>query len=100
MSEALVYLAVEGDVDEAVLRRVLDQAGATPIAVYGKFGKDHLTNKLPAYNAAARYWPWVVVRDLNSDAPCASALVAQFALSVRRCSNKELVHAQLLVFPE
>jgi len=77
LNPAFLYLAVEGDVDEAVLRRIFVEVGATPVAVYGKSGKDNLTQRLPAYNAAARFWPWVVVRDLNHDAQCAPELAAK-----------------------
>lgn len=43
--------------------------------VFGLKGKDSLDQRLVGYNNAARFSPWLVVRDLDSDAPCASALV-------------------------
>lgn len=69
--------AVEGSVDEALLRRLLQEAGHEPGAIYGLSGKDGLLKKLDAYNAAARISPWVVLIDLNGDADCAPPFVAQ-----------------------
>jgi hypothetical protein len=66
--------AVEGDVDEVVLRRVVSPFRLILHAVYGKKGKHNLTEKLPAYNAAAQFAPWIVLRDLNQDAICAPEL--------------------------
>lgn len=71
-----VAAAVEGDVDDVVLRRILEQFGAKPYAVYGKQGKNYLREKLNAYNQAARFSPWIVLRDLNHDADCAPLLRA------------------------
>lgn len=63
--------AVEGDVDEAVLRRVIVHIGATPGPIHGKNGKPRLRQGLRGYNAAARWTPWIVLVDLNHDAACA-----------------------------
>jgi len=63
--------AVEGLVDEAVLRRLVQHVGATPGPVYGKTGKRALQQRLGGYNQAARLRPWVVLVDLNDDAECA-----------------------------
>src|SRR5258708_6816344 len=65
--------AVEGIVDEAVLRRVLKQVGAIPGTIYGRNGKQHLRRKLSAYNHAAKINPWGVLIDLDQDAECAVA---------------------------
>ncbi len=54
--------------DEALLRRLLQEAGHHPAANYGLNGKAGLLKKLDAYNAAARISPWVVLIDLNGDA--------------------------------
>jgi hypothetical protein len=59
--------AVEGIVDEAVLRVLIEHAGATAGEVYGKNGKDHLKERLPGYNSAANHGPWVVLMDLDDD---------------------------------
>lgn len=74
MVQASVTVAVEGIVDEAVIRAVCAEVGAPVIRVYGKQGKQHLDAKLLGYNNAARFAPWLVVRDLNSDAECAPNL--------------------------
>jgi len=72
-----VAAAVEGDVDEVVLRRILEQFRAEPYAVYGKRGKHYLGEKLNAYNQAAGFGPWFVIRDLDHDANCAPQLCAE-----------------------
>jgi len=70
----LISGAAEGPTDEAVLKRLLAEAGAVPGAVYGKNGKQRLKRDLRGYNHAARYAPWFVLVDLDQDAPCPSAL--------------------------
>jgi hypothetical protein len=66
--------AVEGVVDEAVLRRLVELAGARLGPVYGKKGKMHLQQKINGYNHAARISQWVVLVDLDHDANCAPSL--------------------------
>jgi len=70
----VVSAAVEGIVDEAVLRRLLEGAGASLGAVHGKKGKSHLRLRITGYNQAARFSPWVVLIDLDQDAECAPPL--------------------------
>jgi hypothetical protein len=70
--------AVEGLVDEAVLRRLIRDAGATLGAVYGKNGKANLRRNLRGYNRAARWSPWMVLVDLDRDADCAPPLVTSW----------------------
>ncbi len=75
MAEGIIISgAVEGPVDEAVLRRLIWDCGAIPGAVYGKQGKDRLVQQVSAYNHAARIAPWVVLMDLDRDADCAAGL--------------------------
>jgi hypothetical protein len=71
----LVTAAVEGDVDEAVLRRVLKHVGLGLGPVHGREGKQKLLRRLNGYNNAARFAPWVVLVDLNGDCPCAPTCV-------------------------
>lgn len=66
--------AVEGSVDEAVLRRLVIEAGAELRPVYGKQGKQYLRDKIYGYNQAAHFWPWVVLVDLDDGADCAPPL--------------------------
>jgi hypothetical protein len=63
--------AVEGLADEAVLRRLIVEAGGEVGPIYGKAGKAHLLKQLGGYNRAAAVAPWVVLIDLDHDASCA-----------------------------
>jgi hypothetical protein len=71
---AVVSAVVEGDVDEAVLRRLIESAGAVAGPVYGKMGKDHVRRQIRGYNHAARLAPWLVLVDLDREADCAPTL--------------------------
>ena len=62
--------AVEGLLDEAVLKRLISHAGARPGEVYGKKGKAQLLGKLGGYNQAAQFARWAVLVDLDQDADC------------------------------
>lgn len=73
----IVSCAVEGDLDEAVLRRLLDSAALNCGPVYGLMGKQHLERRIEGYAAAAKRAPWVVLVDLDDD-PCAAGLVASW----------------------
>lgn len=70
--------AVEGIVDDAVVRRLLAHAGGEVGTVYGRRGKSYLQEKIHGFGQAARYSPWVVLVDLNESAPCAPALIADW----------------------
>lgn len=72
-----ISLAVEGLCDEAVLKRLLALYELPAGPVYGKVGKDRLDERLKAYRNAGRFQPWIVLRDLDSDAGCAPELVEQ-----------------------
>ena len=67
----MVTAAVEGDLDEAVLRRVASSHGIEVDNVYGRQGKQHLLRALHGYNNAAAHWPWLVLVDLDDDCDCA-----------------------------
>lgn len=66
--------AVEGDLDEAVVRRLVEHVGARPGPVHGRNGKAHLRQRLGGYNQAAHLSPWLVLVDLDHDAECAPPL--------------------------
>jgi len=68
--------AVEGLVDEAVVRRLVQHVGAHLGSVYGKNGKVLLHQRIGGYNDAARIAPWIVLVDLNFEADCAPPLRA------------------------
>lgn len=70
-----VTIAVEGVTDGAVVARLFAWLGIELGPVYGQRGKAHLDKHLPAYNSAARFAPWLVVRDLDTDFDCAPTLV-------------------------
>jgi len=74
----VIHAAVEGLVDEAVARRLLEAAGASAGDVHGRNGKAWLHQKLRAYNEAARYGPWLILVDLDQDAECAPPLRRQW----------------------
>jgi len=48
-----VNIAVEGELDEAVLTKVLTFVGVGVVNVYGKRGKNNLKENVPRYNQAA-----------------------------------------------
>ncbi|MCR4439583.1 MAG: hypothetical protein QHJ34_13660 [bacterium] len=70
--------AVEGIVDEAVVRRLVDCAGGTLGHVYGKNGKRYLRDSIKGFNIAARRTPWIVLVDLDRDFPCAPLLCKEW----------------------
>ena len=74
----VVSAAVEGVVDEAVVRKLIVQAGGYPGTVYGKSGKSYLRRQINGYNSAAKYSPWVVLVDLDRDADCAPPLCEEW----------------------
>ena len=96
MANGEVFLtgAVEGDVDEAILRRVLKHVGLGLGAVYGREGKQKLLQRLSGYNNAARFAPWIVLVDLDGDCPCAPPCVQNWlpAPSLSMCL-RVAVHA-------
>lgn len=77
MTEPLVTLAAEGVLDLAVLRRLARDAGLVPHLEYGRRGKSQIDLRLAAYDKAARYAPWIVLRDLDNDGDCAGQVARQ-----------------------
>ncbi len=73
-----VAAAVEGPVDEVVLRRVLEEAGLSLYPVYITHGKPMLLQRLSGFNHAAYAAPWVVLVDLDRDADCAPSVLNQW----------------------
>lgn len=63
--------AVEGLVDEALIKRLVQHLGGSSGPVYGRRGKQYLLDKLKGYNQSARFRPWIVLVDLNHDDDCA-----------------------------
>lgn len=77
MSSPSVTLVVEGDTDVPFAEKILGAAGLQTHTTIDSGGKPRLDKALPSYNAAARGSPWFVLRDLDSDAPCAPELLAR-----------------------
>ncbi len=71
-------VAVEGMLDEAVVRRLVSEVGGLVGDVYVKRGSQPLRGKMPGYNNAAQRTTWFVLTDLDSDYECAAALVADW----------------------
>src|SRR5262245_53912338 len=72
-----VTLALEGDTDVAVARRLLEEVGLQSEREYVRRGKHALDQSLSGYNNAARFSCWLVLRDLDHDADCAPTLRAR-----------------------
>jgi hypothetical protein len=72
----MLSAAVEGIVDEAVVRRLAEIVGINITSIYGKNGKQHLHQRIDAFNQAAKHFPWLVLVDLDQDAGCAPDLRA------------------------
>jgi hypothetical protein len=76
MSVIPVNLAIEDELSEAVLRRLLnntDKGYAVGVA-YGRTGFGYLRKTIPGWNRAARGRPFVVLTDLDSH-DCAPVLI-------------------------
>lgn len=69
-----ISAAVEGLIDEAVVKRLVIEVGAMVGPIYGKQGKKPLRAAINGYNKAARHRPWIVLVDLDQDADCAPNL--------------------------
>ncbi len=70
----VITAAVEGNLDEAVIRRLIEDAGCALGPVHGRRGKNYLRDQLNAFNHAAKFRPWIVLVDLDQDADCAPRL--------------------------
>lgn len=71
----MLTIAVEGTSDAAVVRRICGSLGIEVGAAFVSNGKSRLDVRLRGYNNAARFSPWIVLRDLDFDADCAPTLV-------------------------
>ena len=79
MSAIPVHLAVEDDLSEAVLRRLLRHTdrGYAVGTVYGHSGYGYLRKTIAGWNSAARGVPFVVLTDLDRY-PCPAALIGEW----------------------
>lgn len=83
----------EGPTDRAAAMALIASVGAELGPDYSErqksaSGKQRLDKKLRAYNSAAAYEPFLVMRDLDQDAQCAPALL----------EGKEIVAAKFMCF--
>jgi len=70
LTPIVISSAVEGLVDEAVVKRLIVEAGGEIGPIYGKKGKPLLKQRIKGYNNAALHHPWIVLVDLNHEANC------------------------------
>ena len=80
MTQSVIYSAVEGEVDEAVVRHLLECLGGVVLGgVFGKKGKAAIRQKLNGLNRAAQNIPpWFVLIDLDRDYTCAPDLLREW----------------------
>lgn len=74
-----VTLAVEGDTDLPFASALLASAKLAAGTVILR-SKTKMDPELQSWNRAARYQRWLVLRDLDQDAPCAPLLLPQLLL--------------------
>lgn len=75
--KSAVSLVVEGLIDEKVLRQLIERVATSRFeisACYVKRGRDDLGKGLIHFNQAARFHPFIVLADLESD-DCAPSLI-------------------------
>lgn len=71
----VVYYAVEGDTDAPVAEKLIRLAGFDPRPTRVAGGKSLLDPRIPALNRSGIALNWLIIRDLDHDAPCASELI-------------------------
>lgn len=73
-----VRAAVEGALDEAVVRRLIGFCGGQPGTVYGNRGRSYVLEHIDRFNkGAAHGWIWFVLVDLDRSPDCAPTLVTE-----------------------
>ena len=71
----LVYVAVEGRTDAPIAERMVRFVGLEPGTVIEAGGKSKLDPRIPELNQSGANLNWLVLRDLDHDAPCPSELI-------------------------
>lgn len=89
MTTIPISLAAEGNLDDMVLRKLVDSTGRSFVvtACYGKRGKDHLRENIRRFNQAAAFTPFVVLTDLDEE-NCAPELIIEW---LPQGANKNLL---------
>ena len=70
----LVRFAVEGRTDVPIAERLIRLVGLEPADTLIAGGKSRLDPKIAGLNRSAAGMNWLILRDLDHDAPCAAAL--------------------------
>lgn len=70
-----ITIACEGLTDEPFARRICRDMDLEVVACHFGAGKTRIDARLSSYNRAARFGTWLVLRDLDHDAPCPAELV-------------------------
>lgn len=76
---SFVRFAVEGKTDIPLAERLIRAVGREPMRCIVADGKHPLTPRIRGILGSANRLDWLILRDLDHDAPCASALVEQLA---------------------
>lgn len=71
-----VNIAAEGACDIRAVERIAQLYGLDIGAKYDCRGKSKLDARLHGFIAASQYGPWIILRDLDTDATCAPSLLA------------------------
>ncbi len=70
----VIHGTVEGNVDEAVVKRLIRSVGAIPGPIHGKRGKGYIQKNIGNFNQAANYDLWFILVDLDED-ECAPKVI-------------------------
>jgi hypothetical protein len=79
---SLVTLAIEGICDERAMRKLVERVGFEVSTTHNCRGKSKLDQRIYGFLSAAKHSPWIVLRDLDNDAPCAPTYLAERNLEV------------------
>ena len=77
-SGSMATVVVEGDVDEAVIRRLCAIYSIEIVNRYGGNGKDAIRKSIQGYDRAARLGCWIVLVDLDHEQECAPTLAREW----------------------
>jgi hypothetical protein len=83
LENVVLSAGVEGIVDQAVVQRLTDELGFSVYGFHGLRGKSFLKERINAFNSAARFNPWLVLVDLDSD-ECAPQLRSDWLVAPSR----------------
>ena len=90
----VVYFAVEGETDVPVAERLIRFFGLDPQPTRTAGGKSRLDARIPEMNRSGVAINWLILRDLDHDAPCASALIRRL-LARKRLAPKVLLRVPI-----